>query len=172
MAQAKSGDKVRIDYTGMLEDGTVFDTTRENVECESEDCGCGCSGENKSESDCDSDCGSESGPRELVIGQGEFLPIIEDALVGMSPGEKKKVIIPADDAFGDYDEERVFSIPRTDLPEDLSPEVGDEIVLVNEDNEELSVLVVEVADDEITFDANHPLAGEDVTFEIELVEIL
>jgi peptidylprolyl isomerase len=166
MAQAKSGDKVRIDYTGMLEDGTVFDTTRASVECESDDCGCGCGSDDKSE------CEPESGPRELVIGQGEFLPIIEDALVGMSPGEKKKVIIPADDAFGEYDEERVFSIPRTDLPEDLSPEVGDEIVLVNEDNEELAVVVVEVADDEITFDANHPLAGEDVTFEIELVEIL
>ena len=98
--------------------------------------------------------------------------MIEDALIGMSPGEKKQIIVPADDAFGEYDEERVFSIPRSDLPEDLSPEVGDEIVLVNDEEEELGVLVVEVSDEEITFDANHPLAGEDLTFDIELVEIL
>jgi peptidylprolyl isomerase len=161
MAQAKNGDKVKIDYTGMLEDGTVFDSTRESEDCESEEC----------ESE-DCGCGSEHGPRELIIGKGEFLPAIEEALIGMSAGEKKKVIIPADDAFGEYDEERVFSIPRSDLPEDLNPEVGDEIVLVNENDEELAVLVVEVGDEEISFDANHPLAGEDVTFEIELVEIL
>jgi peptidylprolyl isomerase len=161
MAQAKNGDKVRIDYTGMLEDGTVFDSTRESADCEPEEC----------ESE-DCGCGSEHGPRELVIGKGEFLPAIEEALVGMSVGEKKKVIIPADDAFGEYDQERVFSIPRSDLPEDLNPEVGDEIVLVNENDEELAVLVVDVSDDEINFDANHPLAGEDVTFEIELVEIV
>ncbi|MRR07265.1 MAG: peptidylprolyl isomerase [Deltaproteobacteria bacterium] len=162
MAQAKNGDKVRIDYTGMLEDGTVFDSTRESEECES--------GEACDSEDCG--CGDEHGPRELIIGKGEFLPAIEEALIGMSVGEKKKIIIPADDAFGEYDEERVFSIPRSDLPEDLNPEVGDEIVLVNENDEELAVLVVEVSDEEINFDANHPLAGEDVTFEIELVEIV
>jgi len=82
------------------------------------------------------------------------------------------VIIPAEDAFGEYDVEKVFSIPRADLPEDLNPEVDDEIVLVNENDEEIEVMVVEVNDEEITFDANHPLAGEDVTFELEMVEIL
>jgi len=171
MAQAKNGDKVKINYTGMLEDGTIFDSTFESEDGESE----GCDSEGCESESCDSDdcgCGSEHGPRELVIGKGEFLPAIEEALVGMTAGEKKKVIIPAEDAFGEYDEERVFSIPRSDLPEDLKPEVGDEIVLVNENDEELAVLVVEVSDDEINFDANHPLAGEDVTFEIELVEIL
>lgn len=163
MAQAKKGDKVKFDYTGMLEDGTIFDSTRDSEECEGETCesdDCGCGDEH------------EHGPREVVIGSGEFLPAIEEALIGMSVGEKKKIIIPADDAFGEYDEERVFSVPRADLPEDLDPEVGDEIVLVNEENEELAVLVVEVSEEEINFDANHPLAGEDVTFEIELVEIL
>ncbi|HOP41173.1 MAG TPA: peptidylprolyl isomerase [Geobacteraceae bacterium] len=156
MVQAKKGDTVKIDYIGTLEDGTVFDSSREGEECEPENCGC---------------AGGHS-PREVVIGEGHFLPVIEDALIGMSPGEKKQIIVPADDAFGEYDEERVFSIPRSDLPEDLSPEVGDEIVLVNDEEEELGVLVVEVSDEEITFDANHPLAGEDLTFDIELVEIL
>lgn len=156
MAQAKNGDTVKIHYTGTLEDGTIFDSTQESAECESESCG----------------CGSEHGPREIVIGKGEFLSAIEEGLIGMSPGEKKQVIVPAEDAFGEYDEERVFSIPRSDLPEDLNPEVGDEIVLVNDEEEELGVLVVEVGEEEITFDANHPLAGEDLTFDFELVEIL
>lgn len=154
MAQAKNGDRVRIDYTARLEDGTVFDSTTAVEGCDSESCGCG------------------AGPREVTIGAGGFLTAIEDALIGMSPGEKKKIIIPAEEAFGEYDEERVFSIPRADLPEDLDPEVGDEIVLINEDNQELGVVVVEVSEDDITFDANHPLAGEDVTYDFELVEIL
>lgn len=153
MVTAKVGDRVRIDYIGTLEDGTVFDSTREEADCGSEDCGCG-------------------GPRELVVGEGEFLPRIEDALVGMSAGQKTTVIIPMDDAFGPYDVEKVFSIAKADLPADLQPEIGDEITLVNEDGDELNVTVAELGDDEITFDANHPLAGEDLTFEVELVEIL
>jgi peptidylprolyl isomerase len=154
MAQAKNGDKVRINYTATLEDGTVFDSTLEDHGCDADDCGCA------------------DGPREVTLGAGEFLTALEEALVGMSPGEKKKLIIPAEEAFGEYDEERVFTIPRTDLPEDLNPDVGDEIVLVNEDDEELGVVVIEVNETDITFDANHPLAGEDVTYDFELVEIL
>lgn len=154
MATAKKGDRVKINYTGTIQDGTVFDSTLENEECSSGDCGCG------------------SGPKELLIGEGSFLLPIEEALVGMKPGEKKSIVIPAEDAFGEYDEERVFSIPRSDLPDDLNPEVGDEIVLVNEEEEELAVVVMEMNDEEITFDSNHPLAGEDLSFEFELVEIL
>ncbi len=154
MAQVKKGDRVRIEYTGMLQDGTVFDSTHEGGDCGSEDCGCA------------------AGPMELVVGEGQFLPGIEEKLVGMSPGEKKKVTIAAEDALGEYDEENVFSIPRTDLPSNLNPEVGDQISLINEENEELPVTVVEVSEDSITFDSNHPLAGEDLTFEFKLVEIL
>lgn len=154
MKQAKQGDRVRIDYTGTLQDGTVFDSTREGMECDSEECGCG------------------GGPRELIIGEGEFMAAVEEALIGMKPGEKKNITLPAEDAFGEYDLERVFTIPRSDLPDDLKPEVGDEIVLVNEQDEELGVVVVEVNDEEITFDSNHPLAGEEVSYEFELVEIL
>ncbi|BCS55312.1 peptidylprolyl isomerase [Geobacter sp. SVR] len=163
MAQAKKGDKVRINYTGTLEDGTVFDSTLEDQECEteeceSEDCGCG--------------CGEETGPMELTIGGGEFFTQIEEALVGMAPGEKKSVTIPAKDAFGEYDTEKVFNVPRSDMPEDLKPEVGDELTISNEDDEEFEVTVVEVQEDSVTFDTNHPLAGEDLTFEIELLEII
>lgn len=166
MAQAKNGDRVRIDYTGRIEDGTVFDTTLEETNCtpdscdvdehDSGDCGCGC----------------EAGPREITIGAAELFPQIDEVLVGMSPGEKKTFTIPAVDAFGEYDEEKVFTVPRSDLPADLSPEVGDELVLANEDDEELGVAVVEVTGESITFDANHPLAGEDLTFEVQLIEIL
>ena len=168
MAQAKQGDKVKIDYTGKLEDGTVFDSTLED-ECETEDCGC------EEDGDCGDDdcgCGCETGPMVLTIGAGELFPLIDEALVGMAPGEKKTVVIPAADAFGEYDKERVFTVPRSDLPDDLDPVVGDELVLANEDEEELGVAVIEANADSVTFDANHPLAGENLTFEVSLLEIL
>jgi peptidylprolyl isomerase len=165
MAQAKQGDKVKINYTGTLEDGTVFDSTYEDEcdhdECETDDC-----------NDDDCGCGCESGPMELIIGTGELFPQIDEALVGMAPGEKKTITIPAGDAFGEYDKDKVFTVPRVDLPDDLQPAVGDELVLSNEDDEELGVVVVESGPESVTFDANHPLAGENLSFEVELLEII
>jgi len=166
MAQAKQGDKVKIDYTGTLEDGSIFDSTLEN-ECDPDECGC-----DEESDDCGDDCGCEAGPMVLTIGAGELFPLIDEALIGMAPGEKKTVVIPAQDAFGDYDKERVFSVPRSDLPDDLDPVVGDELVLTNEDEEELGVAVIEINEENVTFDANHPLAGEVLTFEVTLLEIL
>jgi peptidylprolyl isomerase len=170
MVLAKNGDKVKIDYTGKLEDGTVFDSTLEDQcdpdECDSDDCGDGCG-------DDECGCGShESGPMELTIGEGELFSQVDEALIGMTPGEKKSVVVPAVDAFGEYDKDKVFTVPRSDLPEDLQPEVGDELVLTNEDDEELGVQVVETTAESVTFDSNHPLAGEDLTFEVTLLEIL
>jgi peptidylprolyl isomerase len=159
MAQAKKGDKVRINFTGKLEDGSIIETTLEAQECCTDD-------------DCGDDCGCEHGPMELTIGEEDFFPMVEDALIGMSPGETKTVAIPTAEAFGDYDTEAVFTVEKELLPDDLTPEVGDELVLTGEDGEELEVTVVEITDTAITFDANHPLAGEDLTYEIELVEIL
>jgi peptidylprolyl isomerase len=166
MAQARMGDTVKFDFVGRLDDGTIFDTTLDNEACdpdacETDDCdddGCGCGGH-------------QAGPMELTIGAGEFFPQIEEALIGMAPGEKKTVVIPVDEAFGEYVEERVFTVPRNDLPDDLDPEIGDQIGLTGEDDETIGVTVLEVTDEAITFDANHPLAGEDLTFDIELVEI-
>ena len=170
MALAKSGDKVKIDYTGKLEDGTVFDSTFEDDcdsdECDSDDCGDECG---------DDECGCgghESGPMELTIGEGELFSQVDEALIGMAPGDKKSVVIPAADGFGEYDKDKVFTVPRSDLPDDLQPEVGDELVLTNEDDEDLGVQVVEITEDSVTFDSNHPLAGEELTFEITLLEIL
>lgn len=170
MALAKNGDKVKIDYVGKLEDGTVFDSTLEDEcgseECESDSCGDDCA---------DEECGCgghEIGPMELTIGEDELFSQVDEALVGMAPGETKSVIIPAVDAFGEYDKDKVFVVPRSDMPDDLQPEVGDELILTNEDDEEMGVQVVEVTADSITFDSNHPLAGEDLTFEVTLLEIL
>jgi len=170
MALAKNGDKVTIDYTGKLEDGTVFDSTIDGEcpddECDSDDCGDDCG---------DDECGCgghESGPMKLTIGEGELFTQIDEALIGMAPGDKKSVTIPAADAFGEYDKDKVFTVPRNDLPGDLKPEVGDELVLTNEDDEDLGVQVVEVTTEDVTFDSNHPLAGEDLTFEVTLLEIL
>jgi len=168
MAQAKKGDRVTINFIGTLEDGTVFDTTFPDPEaaCSTDDC---------STDDCGSDdcgCCDESGPMELVIGEDDFFTQIEEALVGMAPGEKKTVKIPAEDAFGEYDEDKVFTVPRGEIPDDIYPEVGQELELTGEDDEILEVTVIEVDEENITLDANHPLAGEDLSYEVELYEIL
>jgi len=155
MAVAKKGDKVRINYTGKLEDGTVFDTTLEEEGCCEDD-----------------ECGCEAGPLELTIGEEEFFPQIEDGLIGMAPGESKTVVIPAEEAFGEYDEDEVFTISKDQLEGDFVPEVGMELELTGDDDEPVAVTVVEVSEETITVDANHPLAGEDITYTFELVEIL
>lgn len=164
MAAVKQGDTVTIHFVGTLDDGTIFDSTREENTCEHDGCetdecgteGCGC---------------DEAGPMELTIGGGEFFTQVEEALIGMAVGETKTVQIPAAEAFGEYDPEKVFTVPRSDLPEDMEPEIGHEYVLTNEDEEDIGVIVTEVNDDSVTFDTNHPLAGEDLTFEVELLEI-
>lgn len=164
MAKAKNGDSVLFNYVGKLEDGTVFDTTLES-ECSDE----GCSTDECNSDDCG--CGHDSGPMELVLGSEEFFPAVEAALVGMSAGEKKSIVIPAVEAFGEFDAEKVFSVPASDLPEEFDAVVGDELILSGDDDEELGVTVVEITEEQITFDANHPLAGQDLTFELELLEI-
>jgi len=165
MGTAKNGDKVLFNYVGKLEDGTIFDSTFES-DCADDDC---------SSDDCGTDdcgCGHASGPMELVIGSGEFFPAVEEALAAMSEGEKKSIVIPAAEAFGEFDADKLFTVQVSDLPEDFEAQVGDELILSGDDDEELGVTVVEMTAEEITFDANHPLAGQNLTFELELVNIL
>ena len=159
MAKVKQGDRVKINFTGRLEDGTIFDTTIEEAGCTSDGCA-------------SDDCGCETGPMEITIGSESFFPQIEAALVGMTPGEKKTIVIPAEDAFGDYDEENIITLGRDQFPDDLAPEVDMDLELNGEDGESIVGTVVEVTDENVTLDANHPLAGEDLTFDLELVEIL
>lgn len=111
---------------------------------------------------------------ELIIGDEEFYIPIEEALVGMAPGEKKTVTISPDDAFGDYDPENVFSVARSEFPDDLTPTVGMALEVDGDEDEDEAymVTVVKVTDEEVSLDTNHPLAGEELSYEFELVEIL
>lgn len=168
--QVQPGDRVKFNFNGKLEDGTLFDTTYEalgcddhNCDCEDEDCECtddGCG------------CGGETGPMELEIGSDNFFPQVEEGLIGMTVGEKKTITIKTADAFGEYDTEQVSVVPRDDFPDDIDPQLGDNFELVNDDGEGMIVTVIDVDANEITLDANHPLAGEDLIFELELVEIV
>jgi len=160
MSQAKQGDRVSIHFIGRLQDGTIFDSTHEMEALEDDSCG----GE---------DHAIEPGPVELLIGGNEFFSQIEDGIVGMKVGEKKTVPIPADDAFGEHDDDNIFTLSLDQIPEDFKPVVGQELELTADDGGESEVVtVIAVTDTEVTFDANHPFTGQDLTYEIELLEIL
>ena len=162
MAQAKNGDKVRVHYTGTLDDGSIFDSSEETEAgggdaCGDHDCGCG---------------GNAGGPMEFVIGQGNLIPKFEAAVIGLEPGQSVTVKIPADEAYGQRAEEMVAVIERSEIPADMKPQVGDHLEVIMQDNTPMPVMVTEVTDTSITLDANHPLAGLDLTFDIRLVEIV
>ena len=158
MAQAKTGDKVKVHYTGTLEDGSIFDTSEGFVEqCGDDGCGCG---------------SKATDPMEFVIGEGNLIPKFEQAVIGLEVGQSIKVSIPADDAYGQRAEEMVAVLERSEIPADINPEPGQQMEVILQDGSPMPVLVTEVTDTTITLDANHPLAGCDLNFEIRLVEIL
>ena len=157
MAIAKQGSTVTINYAGRLADGSLIDSTYPEHAVH----------------DCDDEhCHHEPGPYELTIGAGDFYIPVEEALIGMTPGERKTVTISPADGFGDYDPEKVFKVKRSEFPEDITPEVGMGLEVTGEDDEIFMVMVVEVTDDEVSLDTNHPLAGEELTYEFELLQIL
>lgn len=139
--EATSGDTVRVHFTGKLEDGTVFDTSREGE------------------------------PLQFEIGADEVIGGFERAVEGMEVGENREAELQPDEAYGERDEELVFPVPRNQLPEGFDPEVGDEVAVEIEDGREVPGRVAEVDDDSVTLDLNHPLAGRPLTFEIELVDV-
>jgi len=141
VAAAKKGDKVKVHYTGRLEDGTVFDTS------------------------------VERGPYEFTIGQSKIVPGFAEAVVGMKPGQSKTVEIPAKKAYGLHRKDMIAVIERSKLPADLNPEVGQRLRIDQADGQKIPATVVEVSDSTVTLDANHPLAGKDLVFDIELLEI-
>jgi len=141
MAQVKDGDTVSVHYTGKLEDGSVFDTS-----------------ENRD-------------PLTFTVGQRMVIPGFEEAVLGMSPGDSINTKIPADEAYGHHEKDRVIEVERTALPQDFKPETGMRYDLSTDTGQVISVLVVEQTDENVTFDANHPLAGQDLYFDISLVEI-
>ncbi|MDD2539988.1 MAG: peptidylprolyl isomerase [Desulfuromonadaceae bacterium] len=171
MAQAKTGDKVTVHYTGTLEDGSVFDSSESPV-AQPDDHSCCCSGDKDA---VDEGCGCDSsatGPMEFVIGSGQLIPKFEAAVIGLEPGQSITVSIPADDAYGQRAEEMVAVIELSEIPADINPAPGDQMEVILENGSPFPVLVTEVTDTAITLDGNHPLAGRDLTFTIRLVEIL
>lgn len=140
MSQAKSGDTVKIHYTGTLEDGTQFDSSE----------------------------GRE--PLEFAIGSGQVIPGFDNAVDGMAVGDNKTVTIPPGEAYGERHEQLIQEVPKTALPEDMKPEVGMQLQSQSPDGQVMNLTVTDVADESITVDANHPLAGQALTFAIELVE--
>ncbi len=143
MAQAANGSTVQVHYTGRLEDDSVFDSSRERDE-----------------------------PLKFTIGEEQVIPGFEDAVEGMEPGDEKTVDIPSDEAYGPYRDDMVLEVDRGQLPEDLDPEVGQRLQLRQQNGEVVNVTLTEISDEEVTLDANHPLAGKDLSFDIELVDIV
>jgi len=141
MVQAKPGDIVKIHYTGKLDDGTVFDSSVNRE------------------------------PLEFTLSGGQVIPGFDEAVLGMSPGESKTQKIPMDQAYGPHREEMVLEISRQQIPPELEPEVGQQLQVQQENGQTIPVFVTEVTESKVTLDANHPLAGEDLTFDIQLVEI-
>jgi peptidylprolyl isomerase len=137
----KDGKTVKVHYTGTLGDGTVFDTSVERE------------------------------PLEFTLGEGKVIPGFEEAVKGMKVGQSKTVTIPVDDAYGPPRDDLILVIEQTQLPENLNPEVGQRLQMQQADGRQSIVTVTDVSEKTITLDANHPLAGEDLTFELKLVEV-
>jgi peptidylprolyl isomerase len=141
MVQAKPGNTVKVHYTGKLDDGTVFDSS------------------------------ATRDPLQFSIGEGRVIPGFEQAAVGMSPGESKTVTIPAEQAYGSHRPELVMVVERQRMPADLAVEVGQQLEIRQSSGQVIPVIVTDVSESQVTLDANHPLAGQDLTFEIQLVEV-
>lgn len=141
MTQVKPGDTVRIHYTGTLSDGQTFDSS------EGRD------------------------PLEFTVGSGQIIPGLDSALPGMSVGEKKIVDVPSEDAYGPLDPAARQSVPRADIPDEIPLDLGTQLQVQTPQGQVMPVTVVEVTEETVVLDANHPLAGKDLTFAIELVEI-
>lgn len=142
LSEAKQGDTVRVHYTGTLDDDTVFDSSRDRD------------------------------PLEFTIGEGSLIPGFEKAVVGMSPGDVVSARLEAEEAYGERREDLVVQIDRDDLPDGMDPEVGEQLRMRMESGQVIVVRVAETSDASVTVDANHPLAGQPLHFDIELVEIV
>lgn len=141
MSQVKENNTVKVHYTGKLSDGQVFDSSE----------------------------GKE--PLEFTLGQGRLIPGFEKGLIDMKLNDKKTITIEADEAYGAVREDLIQEVPKTELPPEITPEVGMGLVSKSSDGQEMNLLVAEVREQSIVLDGNHPLAGKDLTFDLEVVEI-
>lgn len=141
MAKAKEGDTVRVHYTGKLEDGTVFDTSQDRE------------------------------PLSFTIGEQRVIPGFEEAVVGMEPGDSKTKELAPEKAYGEHREDMVMELERDQLPDNMDPKVGQQLQLRMQNGQEVPVVITDLGEEAVTIDANHPLAGKSLVFEIELVGI-
>ena len=142
MKKAANGDKVKVHYTGYLDDGTIFDSS------EGKD------------------------PLEFTLGEGQLLKGFENAVEGLQEGDKNKVKIPAKEGYGMPQESLIGKVPLEALPNEIKPELGMKLQSETPEGDRLILKVIEISDEDITVDANHELAGQDLNFDIELVEII
>lgn len=141
MTKAENGNTVKVHYTGTLDDGTIFDTSLERE------------------------------PLEFTLGEKQMIPGFEAGVLGMEVDETKTVKIASDDAYGQHHDERIIEIPRSEVPADMTIQVGQTLELASPEGQSVIVQVKAITDDIVTLDANHPLAGKDLNFEIKLIEI-
>ncbi len=139
---AKRGDTVKVNYTGRSEDGSVFESS------------------------------VGLAPLKFTIGSDEVVNGFENAVVGMSPGEKKTVVVEPEEGFGMYDHDLVFEVPSDELPAGVVPHIGMDFEMVDEEGYEMSAVVIGISNGAVTVDANAPLAGKTVIYDIELLEIV
>lgn len=142
MSQAKEGDTVRMHYSGSLPDGTKFDSS------EGRD------------------------PLEFTLGSGQIIPGLDSAVTGMEVGESKQVTVEPAEGYGDRDPSRIQAVPRDQIPEHIPTDPGTQLQMQTPEGQTLPVVIAEANDSEVTLDANHPLAGQKLTFDVELVEIV
>lgn len=142
MVQAKEGDTVKVHYTGKLGDGTIFDTSDDRA------------------------------PLEFTIGGGQIIPGFEKAVIGMEPGETKTATIPPEEAYGPRSKEMTLTVDRGQFPEEIDPEPGQQLQVQQPDGRAAVVIISDVSESTVTLDANHPLAGQPLTFDIRLVDIV
>ncbi len=142
MAVVKKGDRIRVHYTGRLEDGTVFDTSEDGASM------------------------------EFTVGDGELLKAFEEGVIGMAVGDERTIFIPMEEAYGPYKKEMVFEFDRSRAPENFEAEVGQQLQMYRADGERVNITVIGKSEKSYTMDCNHALAGKDLTFAVRLEEIL
>jgi len=141
VAEAKEGDEVQVHYTGKLEDGTVFDTSEDGE------------------------------PLSFTVGEERVIPGFEEAVTGMEPGESKTTEVDPEQAYGEHREDMVMEMEKDQIPNEVDPEVGQQLQLRLENGQTVPVLITALGEDTVTIDANHPLAGRKLIFEIEVVDV-
>jgi peptidylprolyl isomerase len=141
MQEARNGNQVKVHYHGRLKDGTTFDTS------------------------------AGRSPLEFEVGAGQVIKGFDDGVLGMKEGEKKTIQIPVEEAYGEKSEDMIIEFPREQFPPDMQPEVGMQLNLRGQDGRNFPVVIADIKEDIVVLDGNHPLAGKDLIFDIEMVEI-